>query len=148
METDTLINLAAPLVSLIGIVVTAFAVNRPLKRIQSMKEAVDLRAVAPSELVDDIDTYLRVNATKLASVKWRSPIGVLGVVVSGAGAVIFLIAAFLGAATEIDPTAWLWWLAVGYMAIGIGMAYVSDWRVRRSEKRRVEAAASAESAVD
>lgn len=135
MDTDTVISLAAPLVSLVGIVVTALAVNRPLKRIQAMKEAVDLRAVAPDGIRDDIDTYLRVSAAKLASVRWLSPIGVLGVVVTGAGAVIFLVAAFLHFTTEIDPTAWLWGLAIGYMAIGIGMAYFSDWRVRREEKK-------------
>lgn len=133
MTTENLIQIATPLVSLVGIVFTALAVNRPQKRIEAMMKAVELHAKAPDGIQADIETYLRVNAAKLADVKWRTPWGLLGVVIVGAGTLVCFVAVLLDVLTEVGATRWLYGLGGVYIVVGFALAKISSMQVMKRE---------------
>lgn len=130
MSTENIASLAGALASLVGIITTALAVNRPQKRLSAMKEAIELKKTAPPTASDDLERFIVFNAAKLGAVWWRDPMVLVGVVVLAAGVAVGVLIGWLEAFTPAGATGWLWMIVAVYVVVGGAMAFYGQNRAR------------------
>ncbi|QZN86887.1 hypothetical protein [Cellulomonas sp. C5510] len=127
VEAEDWIALAVPFVSLVGIFVTAMSLNRPQKRLEAMRTAMEVRKTAPAATTTDLDRFIRFTAAQIGQVWWRSSWVFLGASTLAGGVATALIGVWL-LQGETGVYQGVWWLAGGYGVVGVGLLVFATWR--------------------